>query len=112
GDEKTGVRMLSISTLDGEKPPVEGRLFSVAWNSENALVLMVNTQSLPQPARGADVMALRRLEAENLELKAILDTATDGVLVLDRAGRVLAANRSAQALFGYEAAEIAEQSLS
>ena len=34
----------------------------------------------------------------------MLDTATDGVLVLDRAGRVLSANRSAQALFGYDGA--------
>src|SRR5690606_1855161 len=42
---------------------------------------------------------------------AVLDTATDGVLVLDRAGRVLSANRSAQALFGYEAADLMEQSL-
>ena len=48
---------------------------------------------------------------ENRELKAILDTATDGVLVLDRAGRVLSANRSAQALFGYEADEFAELSM-
>ena len=35
------------------------------------------------------------------ELRAILDTATDGVLVIDRTGRILSANRSAQALFGY-----------
>ena len=32
----------------------------------------------------------------------MLDTATDGVLVIDRAGRVLSANRSAEALFGYD----------
>jgi PAS domain S-box-containing protein len=55
-------------------------------------------------------MSLRRLESENDELKSVLDTATDGVLVLDRAGRVLSANRSAEALFGYEATEIAELS--
>ena len=30
------------------------------------------------------------------------------MIVLDRAGRVLSASRSAQALFGYEAAELAE----
>ena len=33
----------------------------------------------------------------------MLDTATDGVLMVDKAGRVLSANRSAEALFGYEA---------
>ena len=85
---------------------MEGRLFSVAWNKENALVLMISTQGAPED--GGKSPALRRLQDENEELKSILDTATDGVLVLDRAGRVLSGNRSAQALFGYEAAEIAE----
>jgi PAS domain S-box-containing protein len=48
-------------------------------------------------------LATRRLEADNRELKAVLDTATDGVVMLDRSGRVLSANRSAEAVFGYEA---------
>jgi PAS domain S-box-containing protein len=87
---------------------VEGRLFSAAWNNENALVLMISTQAVAEDRGKA--MSLRRLESENDELKSVLDTATDGVLVLDRAGRVLSANRSAEALFGYEATEIAELS--
>ena len=49
---------------------------------------------------------------ENNEIRSILDTATDGVLVLDRAGRVLSGNRSAEALFGYDAADFTELSLS
>jgi PAS domain S-box-containing protein len=44
-------------------------------------------------------MALRGLQAENRELKSILDTATDGVIVLDGDGNILSANRSAEALF-------------
>ncbi len=106
---KNGAKTLMISTPHGQQLPVEGRLFSVAWNGENALVLMLNT--LPTIAaagtKGAEA-ALRRTEDENHELRAILDTATDGVLVLDRAGRVLSANRSAQALFGYAAADFAK----
>ena len=85
---------------------MEGRLFSVAWDNESALVLMISTQAVAED-RGT-TMSLRRLESENDELKSILDTATDGVLVLDRGARVLSANRSAEALFGYEAAEFAE----
>ena len=98
--------MLTITTVNGMQKPVEGRLFSVAWNKENALVLMISTQGTSEdPGKSP---ALRRLQSDNEELKSILDTATDGVLVLDRAGRVLSGNRSAQALFGYEAADIAE----
>ena len=41
------------------------------------------------------------------ELQAILDTAADGVVVLDRAGSILSANRGAEALFGYDARELA-----
>ena len=107
-----GSKPLTITTINGNQRAVQGRLFSVAWNGDNALVLMINTQphSDDQQVRATEA-SLRRLEAENHEIKAILDTATDGVLVLDRAGRVLSANRSAQALFGYEAADFTELSL-
>ena len=105
---KNGGNTLTITTVNGKQKAVEGRLLSVSWNNENALVLMISTQAAPED-RG-QALSLRRLEGENDELKSILDTATDGVLVLDRAGRVLSANRSAEALFGYEATEFAELS--
>ncbi len=105
---KNGSKTLSITTVNGKQKPVEGRLFSAAWNHENALVLMINTQPVNGDRANAAERSLRRLENENRELSAILDTATDGVLVLDRAGRVLSANRSAEALFGYDAADFSE----
>jgi PAS domain S-box-containing protein len=110
-DTRNGGKTLTITTVDGHRA-AEGRLFGVSWNNENALVLMINSQPMidERQSKAADI-ALRRLKSENRELEAILDTATDGVLVLDRAGRVLSANRSAQALFGYAASEIAELSL-
>jgi PAS domain S-box-containing protein len=101
-------KTLAITAVNGKQKPVEGRLFSAAWNNENALVLMISTQAVAEDRGKA--MSLRRLESENDELKSILDTATDGMLVLDRAGRILSASRSAEALFGYEAAEIGELS--
>lgn len=104
-------KSLTITTVNGSQKPVEGRLFTVAWNDENALVLMINTQPVISDEKSkAAEMSLRRLDEENRQLKAVLDTATDGVLVLDRAGRVLSTNRSAEALFGYEAAQLSELS--
>ena len=107
-DGKNGAKSLTIATVNGKQKPVEGRLFSAPWAQDNALVLMINTQGVSDDRAKATETKLRRAEEENHELRAILDTATDGVLVLDRAGRVLSANRSAQALFGYDAADFTD----
>ena len=53
----------------------------------------------PKPISGS----VRRSVAE---LESILDTATDGVIVLDETGRILSLNRSAEALFGYDQREV------
>lgn len=42
-------------------------------------------------------------------MHAILDTATDGVAVVDADGRILSLNRSGEALFGCDGAEVAGQ---
>ena len=49
---------------------------------------------------------LARAKAEVAELHSILDTATDGVIVIDTAGQIRAVNRSAEALFGYDAQDL------
>jgi PAS domain S-box-containing protein len=54
-------------------------------------------------------IALRAAEAEIRELRSILDTATDGIVVVDREGLILTLNRPAEALFGYEYHEIARR---
>jgi len=105
-DTRNGAKSLTIATVNGNQKPVEGRLFGVVWNDESALALMINTG-----VEGNVPPADASLRRENDELKAILDTATDGVLVLDRAGRVLSANRSAEALFGYEAKDFLKLSI-
>jgi PAS domain S-box-containing protein len=108
GAAKNSTKTLTITTVNGSQKPVEGKLFSVSWNNENALVLMINTQVVSEERANTSENALRRLQDENHELRSILDTATDGVLVLDHAGHVLSANRSAEALFGYDAADFTE----
>ena len=104
---ESGAKSLAITTSRGEQLPVEGRLFAIPWERESvlALVLMLATAAANDRQKAAE-MALRHAEAEARELRAILDTATDGVIVLDREGHLLAGNRSAEALFGYESHEI------
>jgi len=107
-DARSGGKLLKIASVNGTQKPVEGRLFSTNWNSENALVLMIDLR--PASDAKSEATPQSRVERENQELRAILDTATDGVLVLDRNGHILSANRSAQALFGYEPADFAKYS--
>jgi PAS domain S-box-containing protein len=69
------------------------------------------------PARVAVVSAAgasrpNLAQIEQAGLGAILDTAADGVVLLDRAGLVVFANRSAEALFGYGADEMTGRALS
>ena len=100
--KRNGGRSLTITTVSGAQKPVEGRLFSTSWNNESALVLMIDARPDANEGNERSVNApLPRTDEENRELRAILDTATDGVLVIDRTGRILSANRSAEALFGY-----------
>ncbi|WP_020186510.1 PAS domain S-box protein [Methylopila sp. 73B] len=87
---------LRLLTADGSAVEVEATLAAIAWN-ETASTLV----ALRRPSLGME--AARRREQE---LAAILDTATDGVLTLDSAGRILSMNRSAEALLGYESREI------
>jgi PAS domain S-box-containing protein len=100
---------LAITTRTGAPLAVEGRLFSVSWGGETAfmLVLLQAGERLK-----SSELALRRAEAEARELRSILDTATDGVVVIERDGRIVSLNRSAEALFGYESREVAGAPLS
>ncbi|MET0873768.1 MAG: histidine kinase dimerization/phospho-acceptor domain-containing protein, partial [Pseudolabrys sp.] len=108
--DPSAAKSLTIATSNGKQKPVEGRLFSVTWSGESALALMIETQ--PGAGGKQAETSPQRGEEEIRELRAILDTATDGVLILDSSGRVLSGNRSAQALFGYDASELGALSLS
>jgi PAS domain S-box-containing protein len=99
-----GSKALTIATNRGDQLPVEARLFTSPWEGESALVLMltgVGATAGGNRDKTADA-AQRSAMADADELRAILDTAADGVVVLDRDGRVLSINRSAEALFGYD----------
>jgi PAS domain S-box-containing protein len=101
-----GGKTLTITTPAGKQMPVQGRLFTTQWAGDNALVLMLNTAAAADRGKEGDP-GTRRLESENRELRAVLDTATDGILLIDRSRRILSANQGAQSLFGREPAEFA-----
>jgi PAS domain S-box-containing protein len=94
---------LAIATRAGAPLAVEGRLFSVPWGAETAFMLVLLQAG--DRLQGAE-QALHRAEADARELRSILDTATDGVIVVERDGGIVSLNRSAEALFGYDSREL------
>jgi len=52
--------------------------------------------------------ALQHTEAQ---YRAVVETATEGIVVIDHRGRVLAFNRAAEAIFGYTATEVIGQNV-
>jgi PAS domain S-box-containing protein len=76
------------------------------WSGETALLISVR-----RPALDTTNEKLRLAERKADELQAVLDTATDGVVILDVEGRIISVNRSAEALFGYEQRELAGKDL-
>jgi PAS domain S-box-containing protein len=97
GSEEDGA--LGLATRQDESIPVTVRASDSQWDGEAAHLLVIRRS-------GDGEAAQRRRESRIHELEAILDTATDGVIVLDETGRILSLNRSAEALFGYHQREV------
>lgn len=98
--------------------PVSARLQSIRWDNASALILalMPTGTAPPEPALTAPVSVpneegarqaeeVARLKVEVDELRAILDTATDGVVIIGADGDIRSMNRAASALFNYDSDE-------
>lgn len=104
---------VTIMGRDGETMPVDAHLQAIDWKGEHATMVTfrraVEAEHGPR-ARSLDV-ELKARQAELAEARAMLDTATDGVISLDEGGRILALNKSAEALFGYDQNELTGERL-
>lgn len=101
---------------DGTIVPCDVEIGTVPVEGGSALMLTLVERDLSAPAAAAAPLAavaavpagsvpeaLSAADRERIaELQAIVDTATDGVLMLDASGLVLSANTAAEALFGAE----------
>ncbi|MGD9477995.1 ATP-binding protein [Shinella sp. G-2] len=109
---------MALRHADGESTSaVRARLQSIRWEDGTALMLAL-TPAHEKPAltlvetpavapaeaedRTADQAAISALRIEVSELRSILETATDGVVVVGQDGDIRSMNRSASALFNYD----------
>ncbi len=112
-DDSETRQSMVLRHANGSEEPVNAHLNAIAWRDGRALMLSLMPvaaqptaiESPPSPAKATiaiDDEEKKALEAHVEELKTILDTATDGVVLIDPEGRIRSMNHSAAALFGYE----------
>ena len=104
----------SIRTSDDDFIPVELKLRSTGWNDEKVLELSFVLLS-PSDELSLDEMSPietldsdlvdenERLKLKISDLASILETATDGVVIIDHDSKIQSLNASASALFDYNA---------
>ena len=100
-----GGKMLTLTSGRSGHVPVEARLLTASWDGETVLMLII-AAPLANDRHRADEKILRDAQARIGKLEAILDIASDAIIVLDGAGSILASNASAQALFGRDPPEM------
>ncbi|MFN3483472.1 MAG: PAS domain-containing sensor histidine kinase, partial [Rhabdaerophilum calidifontis] len=101
-----------LATRSGEMIPVEAHLQIVEWHETPATLISIRRAVELEQGKALRSVALdlKRERSEAAELRAILDTATDGVVTLDEAGRILSLNGAAEAVFGLDQNEVVGQS--
>ncbi|MGL5447557.1 MAG: ATP-binding protein, partial [Rhabdaerophilum sp.] len=106
------IETIVLASSDGEMMPVDCHLQMVEWEGEPAtLISLRRAVELEQgKALRSVALDLKRSRADVAELRAILDTATDGVVLLDEKGSMLGLNGAAQALFGVNENEMVGES--
>ena len=111
-DDNAPRQGMVLRRADGSEQPVDAHLNAIAWQDGRALLLslmpVAETPAALSPVEATvpqsvtDDEEKQALEAHVDELKTILDTATDGVVLIDPEGRIRSMNHSASALFGYD----------
>lgn len=100
GDGEKDEHQLHLRTRDGDVFPIEALLRSVPWGVGKALMLVVRRIGEDKPNEDGPALAKARIRIS--EMRAIIDTATDGVVLIDPDGSVRSISRPAEALFGFD----------
>ncbi|RWM18704.1 PAS domain S-box protein [Mesorhizobium sp.] len=116
GEADESDRSLKLRTRQGQEFPIDALLRSVPWRGGKALMLVVRrtgedeapaasfSAANDEPSQQPDVSELKSRIAE---MRTIIDTATDGVVLIGRDGNIRSISRPAEALFGFDTDEIA-----
>lgn len=111
-DEARESGRVVVRTLGGEEIAVEAHLQSVRWEGHSALLLSLRRkeQEKPhQPAPQEPIISERTQEDTDRQIemmRTILDTATDGVILINPDTTIRSISRPAEALFGFDSVAV------
>ncbi|ANT50088.1 histidine kinase dimerization/phospho-acceptor domain-containing protein [Mesorhizobium amorphae] len=108
-------RALRLKARDGQEFPIDAILRSVPWRGGKALMLVVRRsgedEAPPAALHGLSDEPTQpdvsELKSRIAEMRTIIDTATDGVVLIGRDGAIRSISRPAEALFGFDSDEVA-----
>ena len=114
------VKISGMEASSEHAPPAatDARLFTISWDGDPALALIFSSTrteaaavaaAFSEAIPAARPSAAGRANAE--ELGVILDTTAEGIVMFDAEGTIHSCNRSAEALFGYDGAELVQRNL-
>jgi PAS domain S-box-containing protein len=117
-DTGTPVMISAPQASTQQAPPIDARLYTISWDDDSALALIFSGAGMQAAAVAAAMAATPPAPAPSPvghanaeELGAILDTTAEGIVMFDQDGKLNACNRSAEALFGYDGAELVQRNL-
>ncbi|MEI9410549.1 PAS domain S-box protein [Mesorhizobium salmacidum] len=106
-------RALRLKTRDGQEFPIDAILRSVPWRDGKALMLVVRRSGEDDAPVALHVIGeeptqpdISELKARIAEMRTIIDTATDGVVLIGSDGTIRSISRPAEALFGFDSDEV------
>ncbi|BAB52812.1 PAS domain S-box protein [Mesorhizobium japonicum] len=106
-------RALRLKTRDGQEFPIDAILRSVPWRDGKALMLVVRRSgdddapvALHAVGEEPTQPDISELKARIAEMRTIIDTATDGVVLIGSDGTIRSISRPAEALFGFDSDEV------
>jgi len=108
--EADGGRAVRVEGRNGREFPAQVRLHRVSWGGTPATLTAFRPVDADPERTAALEKEIAERDREIRELSDMLDVATDGVLVIEADGRIAAANRTAEALFGYEESRLLGES--
>ncbi|WP_214474222.1 PAS domain S-box protein [Mesorhizobium sp. dw_380] len=104
---------LRLKTRDGQEFPIDAILRSVPWRDGKALMLVVRRSGEDEAPAALHVIGeeptqpdISELKARIAEMRTIIDTATDGVVLIGSDATIRSISRPAEALFGFDSDEV------